>query len=280
MKPIFADGVSIQARLVIAVLLSLMLFGGKQKIEPLRQSLATLLSPLQFVANLPSYALDWIDESLAAREHLLKKNAQLLQQQLEISERLQRFEHLNQENARLRALLGSRVHFDAKKMVTEVISVASDPYQHFVTIPLGLSQGVYDGQPVIDNKGVIGQVIQVNQLTAKVLLISDHRHGIPVRVSRNDVRSIAVGSGDLDQLVLNYLPNNTDIKEGDLLVSSGLGGRFPEGYPVARVKLVERSEQQRYAKVIAEPVAALSRLRYLLLLWPEGKTQIGVTDGD
>ncbi|GLP97371.1 rod shape-determining protein MreC [Paraferrimonas sedimenticola] len=271
MNPIFGRGVSIQFRLTIAIVLSLVLLFAKESIEPARQSLSSLLSPLQLIANVPGDMLDWANESFASRNELKRQNREMLKQQLLMSERLQRFEQLNQENNRLRALLGSPMHQDAQKMVAEVMAVESDPYHHYVTLGAGSKDGVFVGQPVIDDKAIIGQITQVSYMSSQVLLISDATHAIPVRVARNDVRAVVQGVGNLDELEIRHLPTSTDIKAGDLLVSSGLGGRFPEGYPVARVDSVERGDGRRYAKIRVRPLASLDRIRYLLLLWPEGE---------
>lgn len=278
MKPIFARGISNQFRLTLAIILSVILIVANNRLDPVRKSVSSVLSPLQYVANVPGALLDWSAESLATRSMLTKQNKELLRQQLMMSERLQRFEHLRQENDRLRALLGSPVHMDSKKVVAEVMEVASDPYHQYVVLNHGAMSGVFVGQPVVDAQGVVGQVVQVNELTSRVLLISDVTHGIPVRVTRNDVRLVVKGTGVLDELELSYVSKSTDIRVGDLLVSSGLGNRFPEGYPVARVMRVVKDDGQSYANVIAQPLAALDRIRYLLLIWPDEQEQSLKTD--
>uniref|UniRef100_UPI0023803CE7 rod shape-determining protein MreC n=2 Tax=Serratia TaxID=613 RepID=UPI0023803CE7 len=169
--------------------------------------------------------------------------------------------------ARLRELLGSPLRQDEHKMVTQVISTGSDPYSDQVVIDKGSDNGVYEGQPVISDKGVVGQVVAVAKVTSRVLLICDASHALPIQVLRNDIRVIAAGSGCADDLQLEHLPNNTDIRVGDVLVTSGLGGRFPEGYPVAVVSSVKVDNQRAYTVIQARPTAGLQRLRYLLLLW-------------
>ena len=159
-------------------------------------------------------------------------------------------------------------------MVAELLSVDSDPFSHQVLINKGALDGVYNGQPVINDQGVIGQVLHVGSTTSRVLLITDSSHGIPVRVLRNDLRAIASGSGELDKLELRNLPRNTDVQVGDLLVTSGLGGRFPEGYPVATVTRSDYVEGKPFAQVEAKPLVALDRLRYLLLLWTDKKPEV------
>ncbi|NRD72487.1 rod shape-determining protein MreC [Shewanella sp. VB17] len=269
MKPIFARGISNQFRLTLAIILSVFLLVANSRLDPVRKSISSVLSPLQYVANVPGALLDWSAESLATRNMLAQQNRELLRQQLLMSERLQRFEHLRQENDRLRSLLGSPVHLDAKKIVAEVMEVASDPYHQYVVLNHGSRSGVFVGQPVVDAQGVVGQVVQVSELSCRVLLISDVTHAIPVRITRNDVRVVANGTGVLDELELRYVSKSTDIRVGDLLVSSGLGKRFPEGYPVARVMSLIKDDGQSYANVIAQPLAALDRIRYLLLIWPD-----------
>lgn len=269
MKPIFVRGISNQFRLTLAIFLSVVLLFANDRLTPVRQSIASFLSPLQYLANVPGMLLDYSAENLATRSMLEKQNAELLRQQLLMSERLQRFDHIRQENERLRSLLGSPVHMDNKKMVAEVMEVASDPYHQYVVLNHGSDSGVFVGQPVVDAKGVVGQVVEVNKLTSRVLLLSDITHAIPVRISRNDVRFIASGTGMIDELELKHVAKSTDVRVGDLLVTSGLGHRFPEGYPVARVMQVQKEDGQNYAQVIARPLAQLDRIRYVLLLWPE-----------
>lgn len=271
MKPIFVRGISNQFRLTLAIVLSVALMFSNQQLEGFRQHLSSFLSPLQYVANVPGLILDWTSESFATRSMLKTQNKELLRQQLMMSERLQRFEHLRQENARLRALLGSPVHMDSRKMVAEVMEVASDPFHQYVVLNKGSKQGVYVGQPVVDALGILGQITQVSRLTSRMLLLSDVNHAIPVRNTRNDIRLLVNGTGEMDEVEVKNVAKSTDIRIGDLLVSSGLGKRFPEGYPVARVTEVEKNNGQNYARVLAQPTAALDRIRYVLLIWPESK---------
>ncbi|AVT47185.1 rod shape-determining protein MreC [Shewanella baltica] len=268
MKPIFVRGISNQFRLTLAIILSVALLVANHRLDPLRQNLSSFFSPLQYLASVPGAALDWSSESFATRNMLALQNKELLRQQLLMSERLQRFEHLRQENERLRALLGSPAYLDSRKMVAEVLEVASDPFHHYVVLNHGSRSGVFVGQPVVDAQGVVGQVVQVSEMTSRVLLLSDVSHGLPVRITRNDVRLVANGTGELDEIELRHVAKSTDIRVGDLLVTSGLGNRFPEGYPVARVLEVLTEDGQSYARVTAQPLAALDRIRYVLLIWP------------
>ncbi len=239
-----------------------------------RVYLSSLVSPLQYMANAPGTLLDTMSTQVQTRAGLIEQTKQQEQQLFTLRSRLLKMDHLEHENQRLRELLGSPVHKESRKMVAELLSVDSDPFSHQVLINKGALDGVYNGQPVINDQGVIGQVLHVGSTTSRVLLITDSSHGIPVRVLRNDLRAIASGSGELDKLELRNLPRNTDVQVGDLLVTSGLGGRFPEGYPVATVTRSDYVEGKPFAQVEAKPLVALDRLRYLLLLWTDKKPEV------
>lgn len=268
----YGRGPSIQVRLVLAVISAIALLfvsANVPQFAPVKTVLNTVISPLYYLASLPERGLNTISDWVISRHTLHAENDRLRHQHLLDSEQLQRFSHLKRENQRLRALLSSPVQDDARRMVAEVLSVHDDPYRHLLEINRGTAQGVYVGQPVLDDSGVVGQIVEVGAISARVLLIADHRHAIPVRVARNDVRSVAAGTGSLDALQLQHVAHSTDIRVGDMLVSSGLGGRFPEGYPVARVNEVNIDEGQPFTEVKAKPVAALDRIRYVLLVWPK-----------
>jgi len=239
-----------------------------------RVYLSSLVSPLQYIANAPGTLLDTMSTQVQTRADLIEQTKQQEQQLFTLRSRLLKTDQLEHENQRLRELLGSPVHKESRKMVAELLSVDSDPFSHQVLINKGALDGVYNGQPVINDQGVVGQVLHVGSTTSRVLLITDSSHGIPVRVLRNDLRAIASGSGELDKLELRNLPRNTDVQVGDLLVTSGLGGRFPEGYPVATVTRSDYVEGKPFAQIEAKPLVALDRLRYLLLLWTDKKPEV------
>jgi len=245
-----------------------------------RVYLSSLVSPLQYMANAPGTLLDTMSTQVQTRADLIEQTKQQEQQLFTLRSRLLRLDQLEHENQRLRELLGSPVRKESRKMVAELLSVDSDPFSHQVLINKGALDGVYNGQAVINDQGVIGQVLHVGSTTSRVLLITDASHGIPVRVLRNDLRAIASGSGELDKLELRNLPRNTDIQVGDLLVTSGLGGRFPEGYPVATVTRSEYVEGKPFAQVEAKPLVELDRLRYLLLLWTDKKPDVHDDSGE
>ncbi|MFQ2821986.1 MULTISPECIES: rod shape-determining protein MreC [Aeromonas] len=283
MKPIFGRGPSLQLRLFLAVIISIAAIVADSRFgvfTHVRVYLSSLVSPLQYMANAPGTLLDTMSTQVQTRADLIEQTKQQEQQLFTLRSRLLKMDHLEHENQRLRELLGSPVHKESRKMVAELLSVDSDPFSHQVLINKGALDGVYNGQAVINDQGVIGQVLHVGSTTSRVLLITDSSHGIPVRVLRNDLRAIASGSGELDKLELRNLPRNTDIQVGDLLVTSGLGGRFPEGYPVATVTRSEYVEGKPFAQVEAKPLVELDRLRYLLLLWTDKKPEVHDEDGE
>ncbi|MEJ6112827.1 rod shape-determining protein MreC [Aeromonas salmonicida] len=277
MKPIFGRGPSLQLRLFLAVIISIAAIVADSRFgvfTHVRVYLSSLVSPLQYIANAPGIMLDTMSTQVQTRAGLIEQTKQQEQQLFTLRSRLLKMDHLEHENQRLRELLGSPVHKESRKMVAELLSVDSDPFSHQVLINKGALDGVYNGQPVINDQGVIGQVLHVGSTTSRVLLVTDSSHGIPVRVLRNDLRAIASGSGELDKLELRNLPRITDVQVGDLLVTSGLGGRFPEGYPVATVTRSDYVEGKPFAQVEAKPLVALDRLRYLLLLWTDKKPDV------
>ncbi|MCM2678595.1 rod shape-determining protein MreC [Echinimonas agarilytica] len=271
MKPIFGRGPSLQFRLFLAVFAAIILAYLDRNfayVVQVRGYLSTAVSPVYYVASLPDRMLSSAENYLVSRRVLRLQNLQLKEQAHIHSGQLQLLSQLQRENSRLRALLGSPVQQDTRKVVAEIVAVETDPYRYRVLIDKGSDSGVFVGQPVLDDNGVVGQIDEVGLTTSRVLLIADISHAIPVRVSRNDIRTIAVGVGQLDQLELQHVQHSADIQTGDILVTSGLGGRFPEGYPVARVDTVNADEGLPFSQITAKPIAELDRLRYLLLIWP------------
>jgi rod shape-determining protein MreC len=236
-------------------------------LERLRSALAFVTYPLHYLADLPFTATRWFGEVTSSHESLLAQNRALREQNLRLRAELQKFEALQAENLRLRDLVDSSFKIGDRVMVAELSAVDLDPYKQQVMINKGGISGVFVGQPVLDAHAVMGQVSHVSPFEATVLLITDTSHALPVQVSRNGLRTIALGSGRIDELKLPYLPTNSDIREGDLLVTSGLGGKFPPGYPVATVTRIDRSPDAPFSVVLAEPQAHLDRSREVLLVW-------------
>ncbi len=238
-----------------------------------RNAFSTVLTPLYYLANLPDDMLGWADTNIISRSDLQRENQRLKDEQLILKAQIQRLVALESENARLRALMGAARDQEGKRLVAEVLSVGIAPYTREILINKGELDGVYAGQAVVDADGVMGQVRETSSLSSRVLLITDVNHGMPVRVNRNGLRAIAQGSGDSDELRLAYIPNTADIRAGDLLVSSGLGQKFPDGFPVAVVSEVRRDPGQPYAFISALPSARLATADHVLLIWPDPDTQ-------
>lgn len=238
----------------------------QQNLEILRNALATLVYPIQFAIQVPFETATWLSETLASRAVLLDENARLKQQQLFMNVELQKLTGLEAENRRLRLLLESSVNIRQRVLIAELVSVAFDPYRHQILLNKGTRDGVYVGQPLLDAHGIVGQIIHSNALTSNAILITDPNHALPVQNVRNGLRTLAVGTGNFQQLELPNIPNNDDIRVGDLFVTSGLGGRFPRGYPVARVVQVELDTGRPFARVIAKPTASLDRRREVLVI--------------
>lgn len=232
-----------------------------------RQALGYVVTPVQWVVATPLQVVDWADESATSRSTLMEENDRLKHEQLILSQKVQQMVSLRAENNRLRDLLSASEKLDDKVLAAEVIGVDPDPYTHHVIINRGSDAGVFKGQPVLDENGLMGQVIEVLPFTSRVILIADSNHAIPVQVSRNGVRAIAVGTGKIDEIELIYVPYTADIQDGDVLVSSGLGQRFPEGYPVAVVSKVAHEPGEAFAIVKARPSGALDRSRHVLLVF-------------
>ena len=240
-------------------------------LENVRSVLSFVVSPLQYMLGLPIDAGHWLGEALTTRQSLEEQNAELRTKQLLQSARLQKMAALEAENERLRALLDSSVKVGERVLVAELLEVDFDPFSQEIVINKGSHDGVNVGQPIVDAKGIMGQVVHVSLFTSTAMLITDPSHAIPVAVNRNGLRAIAVGTGASDRLDIPNLPLNADIQEGDLLVTSGLGGRFPPGYPVAVVKKVERNPGQPFSDVTAQPTARLEQSREVLLVWTSHK---------
>lgn len=271
MKPIFDKTPPLGLRLILAIIASVALIltdGQTNAIIKFRSTMETAVGGLYYLANTPRKVLDGVSDNLVDTNKLQIENKVLKEQLLEKNADLLLLDQLKVENQRLRLLLNSPLRTDEYKKIAEVLTAETDIYRQQVVINQGKQNGAYVGQPVIDEKGVIGQIVSVGEQSSRVLLLTDVTHSIPLQVLRNDVRVIASGTGRSDELVLDNVPRSVDIVKGDLLVTSGLGGRFPEGYPVGIVTHVSRDGSNYFATINLKPLASLERLRYVLLLWP------------
>ncbi|MCQ3935113.1 MAG: rod shape-determining protein MreC, partial [Gammaproteobacteria bacterium] len=270
-EPRLFSGPAPGLRLVVLVALAivLMVFDHRdQHLARIRGYLAAALYPLQEAVDAPSTAGRWLTEKLTARDRLIEENAGLKRELLLERGQLQRMAALEAENARMRALLDSTAKVGDKALIAEILSVDMDRLRHRVVLNRGGRDGVFVGQAIIDARGVVGQVTRDRGNSSEALLITDPDHAVPVEIVRNGLRSIALGTGDLERLSLPFLARNSDVKAGDLLVSSGLGGSFPAGYPVATVQDVRGDSGEPFLVVTARPTAALDRIREVLLVQP------------
>jgi rod shape-determining protein MreC len=272
MNLMFSSGPSLPNRLALALLLSIALILFDHKLDGFgttRVYLNSFVSPLQYLANLPSQLLNASTSRFVSHERLFSENAKLINDALLMNGQLQRLTFLKEENDRLRSLLNSPVQDNTRKLVAELMAVDNNPYSHQIVINKGAINGVFEAQPVLDDKGIVGQIMQVSSTNSRVLLIADVTHAIPVRIARNNVRLVVTGSGSLNELLIQHVAHSSDLQIGDVLLSSGLGNVFPEGYPVATITSIIRDESRPFSQVRAKPVAQLDRLKYLLLLWSE-----------
>jgi rod shape-determining protein MreC len=241
-------------------------------LQPLRAQVGVITEPAYRIARLPLTLWQAATQQFTSRSELMAENEKLKAEALLMQGRLQKLATLTEQNVRLRELLNSAALVDERVLVTELIGVDPNPFTHRILIDKGEKDGVFLGQPVLDARGLMGQVVEVMPYTARVLLLTDTNHSIPVQVNRNGLRAIAAGTGNPERLELRHVADTADIKEGDLLVSSGMGQRFPAGYPVATVNEVVHDSGQPFAIVRAVPTAALNRSRYMLLVFTDGRT--------
>jgi rod shape-determining protein MreC len=233
----------------------------------IRRLLSVVAYPVQIAVASPFEGWHWFRDSVTTRD-ALRADKTKLEAELRVAQfRLQRYEALEAETQRLRALRENTAGVTDRFLIGDVMNVDLDAFRERVLVDKGAGDGIYVGQAVLDSGGVFGQVARVGQLTSEVILVSDAAHAIPVQINRNGLRTVAVGTGDTNRLKLPYLPTSADVVAGDLLVTSGLGGGFPAGYPVGTIAEVKRDPAQSLADVDVKPAAALDRSRELLFVW-------------
>lgn len=270
MQTLFLQGPAVTLRMIILVIVSIVLMTVDHRwnhLEIVRSTLSHLLYPLQYTIDLPIRLYYWADETLSTHQTLLNENRHLNDRHLQSRVQLQKLDILEKENARLRDLLSATPKISEKVLIAEIIKVDVDPYRQLIVMNKGSNDNVYRGQPIIDAQGVMGQVTHVNALSSMAMLVTDASHALPVQVDRTGLRSVAFGTGKIDFLDLRHIPHNADIREGDKLITSGLGGHFPANYPVAVITHVERPAGEAFADVRAEPLALLDQSREVLLVW-------------
>lgn len=243
-----------------------------------RAVMTVAVTPVIVIADLPRRSTRGLGELFSSRGNLRGRISQLESELILLRVKTEKMAALTVENNRLRGLLGSAAKLQDNVLVAELIGVNPNPEDQQVVIDKGSADNVYVGQPVLDARGLMGQVMEVSQFTSRVLLISDQTHSIPVQVMRSNLRLIAQGTGIDQQLELLHVNSTADIKVGDQLLSSGLGNRFPVGYPVGVVDRVDYEPGKPFAEVIARPSARLERTRHVLLVFTESRSPSANSD--
>jgi rod shape-determining protein MreC len=262
------SGLLLRCVLYCLLALGLIIFDKRyDHLGEIRRFLSVVAYPVQIAVASPFQGWDWFRESVSSRETLRADKAKLEAELRLANFRLQRYEALEAESQRLRALRENTAGVANRFVIGNIMDLDIDAFRERVMVDKGARDGVFVGQAVLDSGGVFGQVARVGELTSEVILVSDGTHAIPVQVNRNGLRTIAVGTGDMTRLKLPYLSTSADVIAGDLLVTSGLGGGFPAGYPVGTIAEVKRDPAQSLAEVEVRPAAALDRSREVMFVW-------------
>ena len=275
-RPIIGRGPPLGAGFFFLAIVSITLMVMDHRgsyLETAKMWMGLATQPFYSVVQAPFDFWTWLTGSFADRAELRTENEKLTEELRLARIKALQFESLYEENRRLRAIRAASEGIAERTLIAEIVRVDVDPFRHRVRINKGADDGVFKGQPVLDAFGIVGQVTGVDRYSAELILISDNEHATPVQVNRNGIRSIAVGTGDVSKLTLPFLTVEADVKADDLLVSSGLDGVFPAGYPVARITKVQRDPSQTFAVVEAKPLAQLDRTREVLLLWFQTKPE-------
>lgn len=239
------------------------------KLGYLRGALDFVVSPLQYVVDYPVHMASWLQSLVGTKKSLIDENIRLRYQQTILNAKLQKLRALRIENSQLKELLSASSSGAEPAMAAEILAVDTANSRQIFILNKGRGDGVFVSQPVLDAKGVIGQIIDVGLRTSTVLLISDAKSAVPVRNNRTGERAILIGTNSMSKLSLINLPKSSSIVKGDLLVTSGLGRQYPEGYPVGRVEQIQMIAGDDFIKVVVSPVALLNRSRLVLLIWPD-----------
>jgi len=256
--------------ILVAVLVLALLVVERERpqwLEPVHAAVLTAIAPLQWALHQPVRGWQATREYGRSLESLRAENQALRDELRLLHARTERQEGLERENHRLRALLNNVSSLGEEALVAEVIADSPDPFRQRLFLNRSATQGLYQGQAVIDAFGLVGQLGTVGALSSELILITDPAHATPVKLQRSGQRAVALGVGRADELEIAWLPRGSDVREGDLLITSGLDGRFPPNYPVATVISVERDDQQPFLSVRAQPIAGIGRLQEVLLLW-------------
>ncbi len=280
-KSLFLPGSNPLLRFLILAVLSMALIYldyRTQKLDAIRSTLNTLIYPLQVLVDFPARAGSWVNEALVNRSSLIERNARLRAENLKLSSQLRTVASLKYENDELQRLLHSARQLNHDYILGRLLAVSMNRVQQRIIIDKGSRDGIEPGLPVLDGLGLMGEITRVYPYHSEAILISDTGQSVPVRILRNGLRGIASGVGVSSQLDVLYLPITADVVEGDMLVTSGLGGKYPPNLPVATITRVSTSADSPFAAVDASPLAALDQSRSVLMLKPSVET--ATTDSD
>ncbi|KGP62905.1 rod shape-determining protein MreC [Legionella norrlandica] len=269
---LFAKGGHNSIGFVFALVFSIFLMFSDyhyRYLDNVRSGFSLIVSPLQYAVDYPVRVIGWVQSLVSAKKALIDENMRLKYKQTMLEAELQKLIVIQRENSQLKELLLTSSEADMRVMAAQILAVDTSKARQIVVLNKGKRDGVYVGQPVLDAKGIMGQVIDVGPMTSTLLLISDSKSAVPVRNNRTGERAILVGTNDIEELSLINLPKTSSIHPGDILVTSGLGRRYPEGYPVGRVEKVKSIPGEDFVKVTVSPVALLNRNRLVLLIWPD-----------
>ncbi len=267
--PFFHRGPSPLARLTFFALLAIATMIADHRfgaLETVRQSLSVLVHPLQQVAAAPGSALSRLADYFASQDRLLRENAELRAKLLEYAAEAQQAKLLRAEQDHLLAMTPGRSRFAAEGVLAEIVSTGRNPFVRKLVLDKGLAQGIKAGMPVIDDEGVVGQVTAVGTFTSEATLLTEKDQSVPVMLTRNGLRAIAVGSGKDGSIDVPFMPVSADIQNGDLFVTSGIDGTYPAGLVVARVTAVEKNAAYVFAKITARPAAGVDNHRFVRIL--------------
>lgn len=261
---------------MVYILLAVVLMFMDQRghyVPRIRSALEAVIEPVFHAVGWPAEALQALEQHSRARNELIAENEQLHQQVFKMSGSMQTLDALQRENQRLRNLLNASQDQPYRFRFAEMKRVDLDPFAHKIWIDRGAGEGVVVGQAVIDGLGIVGQVEDVHAHLASVRLISDPDHALPVQINRTGLRTVAYGSGETSHLLMPNVPLQADVSPGDMVVTSGLGDRFPAGFPVGEVERVDRDRGATFAVVYLRPFAALDRGREVLLIEKQAETE-------
>ena len=233
-----------------------------------REDVAVAVTPIQYAVNAPIEFVDGAVSDVSSKHALLDENAKLKTQLLLLQAKMQKTLSIESENHQLMQLLQASAKAGGRVLQAEILAVSPNPALHQVIIDKGSTQGVYLGQPVLDAYGIMGQVVQLGPLSSRILLLTDSQSAIPIEDSRSGVRAIAAGNSHLGELELMGITRTSNVKKGDLLISSGLGQRYPYGYPVGTVSRIDRNTSGQFSRVFIRPSAHIQQSRLVLLVWP------------